>query len=134
MTFKILCLVLFKFGAFFCNCIFTQLLSLFYGRGIGLHRRAYIRDELRFFWTVSAWESEFVVGEFVIAEFFSNARISFTNFLFSSRNSFSSFFSSCSSLFFCPNSLCKSEYILCNKSSFLLNTVFSSVFELFSSL
>lgn len=90
-----------------------------------------IRDELRFFWTVSAWESEFVVGEFVIAEFFSNARISFTNFLFSSRNSFSSFFSSCSSLFFCPNSLCKSEYILCNKSSFLLNTVFSSVFELF---
>lgn len=22
-----------------------------------------IRDELRFFWTVSAWESEFVVGD-----------------------------------------------------------------------
>lgn len=63
MTFKILCLVLFKFGAFFVIVSSLNYYLYFMVGASGCTEEPDIRDELRFFWTVSAWESEFVVRD-----------------------------------------------------------------------
>ena len=82
MTFKILCLVLFRFGAFFVIVSSLNYYLYFMVGASGCTEEPDIRDELRFFWTVSAWESEFVCWRFLavssLASLVSNSFIFFS--------------------------------------------------------
>lgn len=85
MTFKILCLVLFKFGAFFVIISSLNYYLYFMVGASGCAEEPDIRDELRFFWTVSAWESEFVVGDSYCSSLASFVSNSFILLSFSAR-------------------------------------------------
>ena len=63
MTFKILASFFLSSGHFFVIVSSLNYYLYFMVGASGCAEEPDIRDEFRFFWTVSAWESEFVVGD-----------------------------------------------------------------------